>query len=427
MTDQHAEKIYNVDAIKEAHFGDKYYGDKKTPKILSTSLPFLPEFFLGREADLDAVHEKLFSGENLLLLVNGEGGIGKTTFSAKYWREYEKDYSHLAWVFTGNNLLEALLTLAPRLKVSFPEAMPSGERLSDMLAVMAGLDRPCLLVLDNANDADEISRYYQDLNVCANFHILLTSRITRFEQAATYRIPHLDEAHALALFKKLYPGHRDNDNELLKAIRNAVGGNTLVLELLAKNLAAINSDEVFYPLADLLRDLQQKGLFRLAQEEKIKVVGKQNRHGFIETRPTDCQDLRDLGLPVSPGTIADGLQALAPLFQPVVDALYRQQVGERLFHNDETRWEVFEAIDGKTGSRWYLWVTRSASVIYFCIDPSRSAAVPGAHFAGLRQDLVIIVCDRYSAYKKLARLVGAILLAFCWAHVRRDFLDAGRT
>jgi len=37
---------------------------------------------------------------------------------------------------------------------------------------------------------------------------------------------------------------------------------------------------------------------------------------------------------------------------------------------------------------------------------------------------VIIVCDRYSAYKKLARLSNAILLAFCWAHVRRDFLNA---
>ncbi len=37
-----------------------------------------------------------------------------------------------------------------------------------------------------------------------------------------------------------------------------------------------------------------------------------------------------------------------------------------------------------------------------------------------------LVCDRYSAYKKLARLAQNILLAFCWAHVRRDFLDAGR-
>jgi transposase len=40
---------------------------------------------------------------------------------------------------------------------------------------------------------------------------------------------------------------------------------------------------------------------------------------------------------------------------------------------------------------------------------------------------VIIVCDRYSAYKKLARLSDIILLAFCWAHVRRDFLDAAKS
>ena len=44
---------------------------------------------------------------------------------------------------------------------------------------------------------------------------------------------------------------------------------------------------------------------------------------------------------------------------------------------------------------------------------------PEAHFQGLTTGIVI--CDRYSAYKKLARTMG-FLLAFCWAHVRRDFL-----
>ncbi len=53
-----------------------------------------------------------------------------------------------------------------------------------------------------------------------------------------------------------------------------------------------------------------------------------------------------------------------------------------------------------------------------------NCAVPGAHFAGLQNKRVIIVCDRYGAYKKLARLSDAILLAFCWAHVRRDYLNA---
>ena len=156
----------------------------------------------------------------------------------------------------------------------------------------------------------------------------------------------------------------------------------------------------------------------------VAVILSKFRYGQPVNR--ELQDLNDPGLPVSPGTVAGGLKHLAALFEPVQEALHAQQMTEQLFHNDETRWEVFVEIEGKVGSRWYLWVTRSTSVVYYCIDPSRSAAVPGAHFAGLQNDQVIIVCDRYSAYKKLARLMINILLAFCWAHVRRDFLDAGR-
>ena len=156
----------------------------------------------------------------------------------------------------------------------------------------------------------------------------------------------------------------------------------------------------------------------------VEVILSKFRYGQPSNRY--LQDLGDRGLSVSPGTLAGGLRALAPLFESVLEALYCKQMSEELFHNDETRWEVFVEMEGKVGTRWYLWVTRSASVVFYCIDPSRSAAVPGAHFAGLQADTVIIVCDRYSAYKKLARLAANILLAFCWAHVRRDFLDAGR-
>lgn len=143
-------------------------------------------------------------------------------------------------------------------------------------------------------------------------------------------------------------------------------------------------------------------------------------------QPTNryLQDLSDQALPVSAGTVAGGLQKIAPLFTPIIEALYCKQMTETLFHNDETRWEVFVDIEGKVGTRWYLWVTRSNSVVFYCIDPSRGTAVPGAHFAGLQNKRVIIVCDRYGAYKKLARLSDAILLAFCWAHVRRDYLNA---
>jgi transposase len=54
------------------------------------------------------------------------------------------------------------------------------------------------------------------------------------------------------------------------------------------------------------------------------------------------------------------------------------------------------------------------------LDPSRSARVPIAELGEAEGGIVSV--DRYVAYKTLARLHPLFILAFCWAHVRRDFL-----
>jgi len=133
-----------------------------------------------------------------------------------------------------------------------------------------------------------------------------------------------------------------------------------------------------------------------------------------------------MGLPISPGTIAGGLKKLKELFQPVYDALYNHQMTEDRFHNDESSWKVFENVEGKVGNRWWLWVSRSVSVVYFQIAPGRGANVPVEYFKNIHKQKIIVICDRYSAYKSLAKQLTFIILAFCWAHVRRDFLDAAR-
>jgi transposase len=152
---------------------------------------------------------------------------------------------------------------------------------------------------------------------------------------------------------------------------------------------------------------------------------------YLYSRPTYrfCEELRHHGLPLAQGTITDGLHRLAVLFEPMMQALHERQMGEKLFHGDETRWEVFEEVEGKTGHRWYLWVTRSVSVVFYRMAPGRGADIPTTHFAKLKRDLVeaVLVCDRYSAYKCFAKGSEAIILAYCWAHVRRDFLNAARS
>jgi transposase len=138
--------------------------------------------------------------------------------------------------------------------------------------------------------------------------------------------------------------------------------------------------------------------------------------------------LEDQGISLAAGTITNGLNKISPLFAPIQQAMQERQTQETLFHSDETTWKVFETVEGKVGYRWYLWVTRSASVISLSVATGRSTQVIEDSFAGHGKESIVIVCDRYAAYKKFAREhADFVVLAFCWAHVRRDFLEAARS
>jgi len=148
---------------------------------------------------------------------------------------------------------------------------------------------------------------------------------------------------------------------------------------------------------------------------------------FASYRPTErlLAQWRLLGLDVAAGTVAGGLERLEPLFQPLYDALLKRNAAAAFAQADETRWMVFVVQEGKAGYRWWLWVFLGADTVVFRLDPTRSHDVPEGHFpAGA--DVVLMV-DRYSAYKAMAQVkLGNVVLVFCWAHVRRDFVKVGK-
>ena len=124
-----------------------------------------------------------------------------------------------------------------------------------------------------------------------------------------------------------------------------------------------------------------------------------------------------------PGTLANSLKRFVALFEPLTDTILTHQNETALRHADETSWRVQELRGEDRSSRAWLWTSLSNDAVYFHIDPSRSAEAAHKLFAGALL-CTVIVCDRYSAYKKLARLLGGVvILAFCWAHVRRDFIE----
>jgi transposase len=136
-------------------------------------------------------------------------------------------------------------------------------------------------------------------------------------------------------------------------------------------------------------------------------------------------DLRTHGLDLSLGTLTNGLQRLVPLFKPLYEKLAQRQQEQKHWHADETRWLMFISCEGKVGHRWYLWAFCSKDVVVFVLSPWRAHEVPQEHLGKDAEGILNV--DRYVAYKIMAQVkAGKILLAFCWAHVRRDFLEVAR-
>ncbi len=138
--------------------------------------------------------------------------------------------------------------------------------------------------------------------------------------------------------------------------------------------------------------------------------------------------LADMGLTISPGTLADSTKRFVLLFESLAEAILAHQNEAALRHADETSWRVQAYREKGRSSRAWLWTSVSPDAVYYHIDPSRSAEVAMKLF-GSTKGVVVLVCDRFSAYRKLAReLAGRVILQWCWAHQRRPFIDcaAGR-
>ena len=148
---------------------------------------------------------------------------------------------------------------------------------------------------------------------------------------------------------------------------------------------------------------------------------------YFSYRPTErlLASWRLLGLDLAPGTVTDGLQPLEVLLRPIYEALKARNPRGDLHQGDETRWRVFVALDGKQGYGWWLWVVLGSDTVIYLLEASRDHTVPEDHFQA--ESRGVLVVDRYSAYKAMSWVKdGVLVLAFCWAHVRRDFIRVGK-
>ena len=229
---------------------------------------------MGRDIELADIKQKL--EKYGLLLLNAEGGMGKTTLAAKYLDDNIERYKHYAWLFCDNGIIEQIKTLTLSLNVDLAKYQNEDEQLLAMKTAMQNLPKDCLLILDNANDPKHIEAFQKKFGGL-QWHVLLTSRCQQLlPKEIEYKLDHLKSEQAKTLFKTYYDENAKEFENLLNKFLTGIGYNTLMIELFSKNLHELSA--IGETLASTLEQFQEKGLFLGKRSFEITTAWTGNVH-----------------------------------------------------------------------------------------------------------------------------------------------------
>jgi len=143
--------------------------DKKPERILQTSaspnasenavyritgtMVYPDTRFVGREAELEKIHECLAGVENKLLLV-GMGGIGKSELAKMYLKQHAHEYDVILWVPFSDSLQKTLINdstfpIHGLERSDYPEDSEEDYYLRKLRILKEIADRRVLIVVDN--------------------------------------------------------------------------------------------------------------------------------------------------------------------------------------------------------------------------------------------------------------------------------------
>jgi transcriptional regulator of NAD metabolism len=215
---------------------------------------------IGREKELKEIDEKLNSS-NALLLINGIGGVGKSTI-ASYYLHSQKEKLNYYGFFEG---LESFVSeLRSRLNI---KAEKSQEAFMEALAKLGSLEGKKLLVLDDVKDIEENQEQIDKILALKHcgYQILLTSR-EEIEEVDSYHLDVLSLDDAKALFNSIY---RVEDEKLLEELLGYLDYHAFFIEKTAHSIKKNLTPQ-------MLRDK-----FKNREFAQISVKRKQNFNKFL--------------------------------------------------------------------------------------------------------------------------------------------------
>ena len=135
--------------------------------------------FVGRKEALDRLHEGL-SKPGRVCVLNGRGGIGKTSTAVEYSYQFESEYSAIFWVEaeTAGVCSDKYALIASSVGLANNSDHGQAGLISLVREYLTKTDRRWLLIFDNVEDWSDIGRYIPKnmLKTCGS--VLITARET---------------------------------------------------------------------------------------------------------------------------------------------------------------------------------------------------------------------------------------------------------
>lgn len=127
------------------------------------------------------------------------------------------------------------------------------------------------------------------------------------------------------------------------------------------------------------------------------------------------------GVRIDTQTLWDQLDLLADYLQRTYEAIIKEILTHPVIHADETPWYLM-ASGGKTveNKTFQAWGLVAPELVAYRIQEARSN---DAGKAVLGDYQGVVMADAYTVYRSLASQSGGFVVAHCWAHVRRKFVE----
>ncbi len=224
------------------------------PLNLVQNLPYGSTNFVGREAELEQIHQQLQQQSTVAIsAISGMGGIGKTELALQYARKHCREGSYpggLCWIRAREEVGTQIISFVRScLDLTPPEDLELVEKVR--WCWRRWRDGAALLIFDDVQKYEEIESFLPPQE--SRFKVLMTSRSNFGASVQNLQLDVLSEAKALELLRSLVQDQRvDREIERSKELCAWLGYLPLGVELVGRYLA----EDLDLSVQELWRELQ---------------------------------------------------------------------------------------------------------------------------------------------------------------------------